>query len=260
MVAIFIFIFIFVYLVGESLVGSLIRDVTTTGAAIESGTPFELVACKSDVANFYNFSERSAVEQAIRIVRQFEVQETSSQDSRSQKRCISLVLRSMIAQTSGRHDALFLSVCRSLNSFRLFSWMLFLCRVGITVKLEWSTRALRRMVLLAATGAATLVLASPPVSRPVTLSCSPGGITIETRVRAKRKHKTFHVPYGRTHSHRFQFAAQSGLTRAHYRSCASPPKWGEFGFFKFLRGVPVSWFCVSFHRKSPRSGSTSCRL
>lgn len=64
----------------------------------KSALPFVCVSCKCDLPH------PSAIEQANQVFNGYELQKTSSDSPRTQKRCISIVLRSIIARTSGKHE------------------------------------------------------------------------------------------------------------------------------------------------------------
>jgi hypothetical protein len=67
-----------------------------------STVPFELVACKCDVTHFSGKSDPLTIEQAGQVLRGYTFHETSLEDSRTQKRCISSLLRSIETQTAGK--------------------------------------------------------------------------------------------------------------------------------------------------------------
>ncbi|KAL2218807.1 ras guanyl-nucleotide exchange factor RasGEF [Thermoascus aurantiacus ATCC 26904] len=67
-------------------------------ALAKSALPFVCVSCKCDLPH------PSAIEQANQVFNGYELQKTSSDSPRTQKRCISIVLRSIIARTSGKHE------------------------------------------------------------------------------------------------------------------------------------------------------------
>jgi len=69
-----------------------------TDALAKSALPFVCVSCKCDLPH------PSAIEQANQVFNGYELQKTSSDSPRTQKRCISIVLRSIIARTSGKHE------------------------------------------------------------------------------------------------------------------------------------------------------------
>ncbi|KAL1979840.1 hypothetical protein VTN96DRAFT_5075 [Rasamsonia emersonii] len=69
-------------------------------ALTESRLPFELVACKCDVSHFSGRSDPVTIEQADKVLCTYTFQETSLEDPRTHKKCISSVLRSIRTRNS----------------------------------------------------------------------------------------------------------------------------------------------------------------
>ncbi|KAN0071444.1 Ras guanine nucleotide exchange factor domain containing protein [Elaphomyces granulatus] len=78
---------------------SILESSRLIGALDRSTLPFLLVACKCDVSQVFCRSDPATIEQAENTLRRYESQGTSSDSPRTQKRCISLILRSIISQT-----------------------------------------------------------------------------------------------------------------------------------------------------------------
>jgi hypothetical protein len=70
---------------------------------LDSSTlPFLLVACKCDVSQVFCKSDPVTIEQAETILCRYESHGTSSDSPRTQKKCISLMLGSIISQKMGK--------------------------------------------------------------------------------------------------------------------------------------------------------------
>lgn len=114
----------------------------------KSAIPFVVVSCKNDSMLRSGNPDPSMVEQTKRVLRAVNVHQTAASSPESQKRCISIVLRSILTRTSGESHAcdyfdlvIFLNTrptCPGILSLFLF-YFLFSILFGIIILLFFST-------------------------------------------------------------------------------------------------------------------------
>lgn len=101
----------------------------------KSAIPFVVVSCKNDSMLRSGNPDPSMVEQTKRVLRAVNVHQTAASSPESQKRCISIVLRSILTRTSGESHAcdyfdlvIFLNTrptCPGILSLFLFYFLFF---------------------------------------------------------------------------------------------------------------------------------------
>lgn len=82
----------------------MLTDLLLTGALTKSSIPYVLVQCKCDLQDRPQKMDAVTFEKMSRIISGKELHRTAADSPRTQKRCISILLRSIVLKTPGKQD------------------------------------------------------------------------------------------------------------------------------------------------------------
>lgn len=82
----------------------MLTDLVLTGALTKSSIPYVLVQCKCDLQDRPQKMDAVTFEKMSRIISGKELHRTAADSPRTQKRCISILLRSIVLKTPGKQD------------------------------------------------------------------------------------------------------------------------------------------------------------